>query len=569
MFKKIISGIMIGLTFMGTVSALAATPKTQTSADVKQTSATTTEKTATRAEPKTKESKPAERQTIGASYNFSYTSLSAKKVTSGSTVTAKAVTFGNTNGVKYKFVVSCNNWESWYVAQKPSTNTSAAITTKKAGTYTVYVDAVLPNGKVITKSNTFMVTRTWSLKEVSAPTRGKAGTPVTIAPQISGKGTGLRYKYVWQKDNWKQWGVIKDFSTAKNVSFTPKEAGTYTIYIDAKDAYGNVVTVTKQITVNKYNVNVSVSSSAPNVGGSVKVSASGAPSGAQYKFVASYDNWKHWHVIQNFSTKSTASFSPKHTGNLQVYVDAKYGDKTTTEVTPKKYISSRPKANWKFNNFALYSNHPDAVKSFYLNTGKFADKNFPHIFHRGAHKLKANVTGNTKGLQYKFVWSKLNWQEWGVIQDFSLSNTAFFTPPLFSVGDYDIYVDVKDSYGNVVTQKGSTYVSNGRFYYVCNNCGFKTNGSSDVMHEHFKKQILSGNMECGSYRTDHIYDRKAGSFGHENFYKCNGCSYKTNIRDGIAPMRKHIKSRTLAGHNECNNYSISAEDVKYSKNIFY
>ena len=112
MFKKIISGIMIGLTFMGTVSALAATPKTQTSADVKQTSATTTEKTATRAEPKTKESKPAERQTIGASYNFSYTSLSAKKVTSGSTVTAKAVTFGNTNGVKYKFVVSCNNWES-------------------------------------------------------------------------------------------------------------------------------------------------------------------------------------------------------------------------------------------------------------------------------------------------------------------------------------------------------------------------------------------------------------------------------------------------------------------------
>lgn len=341
MLKKLMCGIMVGLALTGAFTALAAT-NTQT----------------------VTEGKAAERQMVEAAYNFRYTHLSAKNAVSGNKVTAKAVTAGNASGVKYKFVVSINNWESWYVAQYPSTKTSAVITAKKAGTYRVYVDAILPNGKVVTKSNTFTVSRPWSLNSVSGPTKGRVGSSIGIAPQVKGSGTGMRYKYVWQKDNWKQWGVIRQFSTAKNARFTPKTPGNYTLYIDAMDTYGNVVTRTKQVTVYNYDVNLKASVVSAKVGGKVNVSASGAPAGSRYKFVASYDNWKHWHVIQNFSTKNTASFAPKYSGSLQVYVDVKYGGNITTKVTTR-----RPIAAAATNQVEDVVSNPKIYKTYYVCNG--------------------------------------------------------------------------------------------------------------------------------------------------------------------------------------------------------
>ena len=66
-----------------------------------------------------------------------------------------------------------------------------------------------------------------------------------IKPIIQGNTTGFTYKYVWQKNNWKEWGVIKDFSGQEKMSWKPNGKGQYTMVVDVKDAAGNVKTVSK------------------------------------------------------------------------------------------------------------------------------------------------------------------------------------------------------------------------------------------------------------------------------------------------------------------------------------
>ena len=64
--------------------------------------------------------------------------------------------------------------------------------------------------------------------------------------------------------------------------------------------------------------------------------------------------------------------------------------------------------------------------------------------------IKPSVSGDTSGLQYKYVWMKNAWKENGTIQDFSSKATAKWTPK--SDGEYWIYVDIKDRTGKIITK---------------------------------------------------------------------------------------------------------------------
>ena len=270
----------------------------------------------------------------------------------------------------------------------------------------------------------------------------KVGEETKISVNLSGDTEGLRYKYVWQKDNWKEWGVLQEFSEEKEVSFVPKKTGDYTIIVDIKDAAGKVVS--KQNTYhamtqvwNYERVETNVPSPQEKYSEPIEIKAvtSGETEGLQYKFVWQKDNWKKWGVIQELSAKSSAMWEPKEEGRYTIIADVKDKD---GKIVTKSLQYEITKVNWNFDKINV---SPEGSQK----KGKPIE-------------ITAATSGSTKKLQYKFVWQKDNWKEWGVIQNFSENNTATWTAPNKS-GNYKIIVDVKDRDGKVVTKDADYFVA--------------------------------------------------------------------------------------------------------------
>ena len=132
------------------------------------------------------------------------------------------------------------------VLQELSTKNSVDWIPKKEGTYTICVDVKQGNASVRTKTVQVKVGK-WSYDEVSV--NKKSNGELEIKPIIQGNTNGFTYKYVWMKNNWKEWGVIKDFSGNPKMSWKPNGKGQYTMIVDVKDAAGNVKTVNKVFNV--------------------------------------------------------------------------------------------------------------------------------------------------------------------------------------------------------------------------------------------------------------------------------------------------------------------------------
>ena len=77
----------------------------------------------------------------------------------------------------------------------------------------------------------------WSLNGVITDVQSPQNVDqeITVSADVSGNTEGLKYKFVWMKDNWSEWGVLKEFSEENNIIWKPGEAGAYWIYVDVKD----------------------------------------------------------------------------------------------------------------------------------------------------------------------------------------------------------------------------------------------------------------------------------------------------------------------------------------------
>ncbi len=260
-----------------------------------------------------------------------------------------------------------------------------SFTPKKIGKYTIIADIKDQDGDVITKSKEYNVkTDIWKYDEIVTDyvsPQEKYGEPISITAKTSGDTQRLQYKFVWQKDDWKEWGVIQELSD----------------YVSPQEKYGEPISITAK--------------------------TSGDTQRLQYKFVWQKDDWKEWGVIQELSTKNTAEWKPDSVGEYTIYVDVKDVDGTIiTKTIPYKIIP----VNWKY----------EEIKT----TPEDIQKKGETV------EIQAEMSGNTKGLRYKFVWQKDDWKEWGVIQELSEKNKAVWKTPKKS-GKYKLYVDVKDRDG--------------------------------------------------------------------------------------------------------------------------
>ena len=312
---------------------------------------------------------------------------------------------------------------------------------------------------------------TWSVNGIDTDLSSPQlfDTSIKVSANISGNKTGLQYKFVWQKNDWSEWGVLKDFSSTDYATWLPKSEGNYTILLDVKDTSGKVITVSIPYQIKNWSysgVKTSIQSpSALKTQINLSADIKGTTSGLQYKFVWQKDNWKEWGVIQELSSKNTAEWTPKKSGTYTVYVDVKDSDGVTTSY-PKIFT----------------------IK----NTGEITIQLQPNTNQNvgGKVNIKALVGGSNNNTKYKFVWQKDNWKEWGVIQDLSTKNNVDWIPK--KEGTYTICVDVKQ--GNASAETKTIQVKVGKWTYNEISVNKNQNGELEI------KPIIQGNTTGFTYK---------------------------------------------------------------------
>ena len=144
------------------------------------------------------------------------------------------------------------------------------------------------------------------------------------------------------------------------------------------------------------------------------------------------DNWKKWGVIKDFSTdKSVDWIAPA--GNYTLFIDVK---------GPRGRISTKT-LNYK-------------IDPIWWNNGITLDRENTQRLGT-TFKLAADVSGNTAGLRYKFVWMMYNWEKWGVIKNFSATNNASWKPT--EPGNYTLFLDIEGPCGRIVTKTQDVYIT--------------------------------------------------------------------------------------------------------------
>lgn len=359
---------------------------------------------------------------------------------------------GDKAELQYKFVWMKDDWAEWGVIRDFSDSNSVDWTPEVLGNCTIFVNLKdsLGNGETVTQTYEIAI-GDWEFIDITSEKEAPylAGDQVRLKTQIDGNGYGLQYKYVWMKDNWADWGVIRDFSESDEVTWTPKEEGVYQIYVNVKDLRGTVITKTVEYEVVNQAWNAGellFSISNAQAGQEIVLTQSieqitEDDSNIQYKYVWMKDNWADWGVIKDFSGSNGVVWKPDEPGNYTIYVNLKDDTGNTATVTQTYSVGA---AQWKFYDIISNSGNP-----YYV--GETID-------------MEAAIQGNGQGLRYKYVWMKDNWSKWGVIQDFSSSNSADWTPQ--NAGTYSIYLDIKDSFGKTTTYVKEFSVSAPDDFYI-------------------------------------------------------------------------------------------------------
>ena len=71
---------------------------------------------------------------------------------------------------------------------------------------------------------------------VSVSGDARSGSPLKLKADVSGDTSGLKYKFVWERDGWADWGVVDGTpSDSPEAVWTPTAPGSYTVILDVMD----------------------------------------------------------------------------------------------------------------------------------------------------------------------------------------------------------------------------------------------------------------------------------------------------------------------------------------------
>ena len=250
------------------------------------------------------------------------------------------------------------------------------------------------------------------------------GKELTV--NVRGGAYDYTYKFIMYNPSADKWTLLSDYSSSRSYILNMKGNGERKIYVDVKDALGNVVRTSKTITLTGQEpLTVEASKNETDKQVTFTAAAAGGSSDYTYKFIVYNKTTGTWGIVQNYSDKNTCTWNKGSAGDRDFYVDVKDSDGNVV----------RSKAM----NVKIESNKPTAVltpSATVLSTGD---------------KLTLTASTNKIGCTYKFLIYNPATNQWFKLQDFSSKNTYTWTAG--SNGTRQFYVDVKDASGNVTRSK--------------------------------------------------------------------------------------------------------------------
>lgn len=195
---------------------------------------------------------------------------------------------------------------------------SAGTETKK------YFDVTVTSSKPLTNTS-----------KVSAESI-KLGNSFTATGSATGGKSPYQYAFYYKQTSQSKWTIKQDFNSNTSVSIKPSNATTYDVCIKVKDSAGTIEKkyFTVKVTNDKLNIDASISHVSASLGKTVTVdcSATGGTTPYQYAFYYKNSTVSSWTTVQNFSSKSSASFKPSAKGNYDVCAKVKDGSGTIAKV---------------------------------------------------------------------------------------------------------------------------------------------------------------------------------------------------------------------------------------------
>ena len=156
----------------------------------------------------------------------------------GSSIKISTSLSGQCDGLKYKYVWhrAGTNWDdaNWGVIAENLNSPVAEWTLPVPGDYEIYADVIDQNGYQSVTAKYKVVD--WSCNGLEVVGDLKKGHKVQLKASMDGDTSGLKYKFVWEKDGWAKWGTVGGGSSdSSSCEWTPSEPGDYTVYLDVID----------------------------------------------------------------------------------------------------------------------------------------------------------------------------------------------------------------------------------------------------------------------------------------------------------------------------------------------
>lgn len=244
-------------------------------------------------------------------------------------ITTTEATNGSGN-YEYKFVVVDENNNETLVKDY-SNSMTATWTPNVAGNYTIKVYSKdVTKDKEVSASKSFAIDKPQgpqvTATKVSIKSPAQVGDTIKVSAAATGTGT-VKYKYIIL-DSSSKIVYSTGYSKRGYTTWTPSEAGKYSINIKVKDSTGAEAIKTLSYEVKEAPgctlTSVTTSKTSPQVAGTaIKISAA-----AEADTTVSYKFWVHeidgeWTLIKNYSTKNSAIWTPDKAGTYIIWVDAK------------------------------------------------------------------------------------------------------------------------------------------------------------------------------------------------------------------------------------------------------
>lgn len=362
-------------------------------------------------------------QALEVSLTATLTNFSVGQSTS---ITANAV--GGTAPYKYTFTWAPYGTTSWTTIASNTSSATCNFSPTVSGKLTFRATVVDSKGNQAYRSTALTVSETLSLKVKLSSTSITAGNSVTVTPVYSGGASPYQFAYYVQKPNSSSWTTIKDYSTATSTTYKPDTVGTYQIRIKCKTAsnYIGTAEATLYATGSTLENKSTVSTNNITLGQSLTVQglASGGTASYQYAFYYKLSTASKWTTAQSYSTTSTVSIKPAHSGTYNIRMNVK--DSANVVVKKDVNITVKPK---------LVNSASVTPTTIYLGN---------------TVKVTCNASGGSGGYQYAVYYKLSTVKNWTKARDYA-TGTSITVKPAHS-GEYTIRVKTKDSNQRVVNK---------------------------------------------------------------------------------------------------------------------